>query len=73
MSNVTLADIGAFAQPEALFVVIVALVVLLSLRAVREVIGPKVTRGALLTLDVSIVILLGVFVALVIVRFATLA
>ncbi|MHB1208788.1 MAG: hypothetical protein ACYC1I_03670 [Acidimicrobiales bacterium] len=68
-----LADIGAFSQPVALFVVIVACVVLLSLRVVRDVTSLELTRQSLLVLDVAIVMLLVVFLTLVIVRFATLA
>lgn len=68
-----LAGIGAFSQPVALFVVIVACVVLLSLRVARDVTGLELTRQSLLALDVAIVILLVVFLTLVIVRFATLA
>jgi hypothetical protein len=73
MMDVVLAGVGAFSQPVALFVVIVACGLLLSVRVVREVVGLDLTRWALLVLDTAIAVLLVVFVALVIVRFATLA
>jgi hypothetical protein len=73
MMNVVLADVGAFSQPVALFVVIVACVLLLSVRAIRDVVGLDLTRQALLVLDAAIGVLLVAFVVLVVVRFATLA
>lgn len=73
MTNMLLAGVGAFSQPGALFVVIVACVVLLSLRAVRDLTDLDLTRRALLVVDAGIALLLVIFVVLVIVRFATLA
>lgn len=73
MMNVVLAGVSAFSQPGALFVVIVACVLLLSVRAIRDVVGLDLTRQALLVLDAAIAVLLVTFVILVIVRFATLA
>ncbi|MHB1087365.1 MAG: hypothetical protein ACYC19_01230 [Acidimicrobiales bacterium] len=73
MTDMLLAGISAFSQPGALFVVIVACVLLLSLRAVRDTSGLDLTRRALFVMDTAIALLLVVFVVLVIVRFAALA
>lgn len=73
MMTTVLAGIGAFSQPQAVVVVVAASVLLLLVRASRDVIGLDLTRRALFVLDGAIVVLLVLFVTLVVLRFKTLA
>ncbi len=73
MTSGVLAGIGAFSQPQAVVVVVIASVLLLVVRASRDVAGLNLTRRALAGLDGAILILLVLFVTLVVLRFKTLA
>jgi len=73
MMTSVFAGIGAFSQPQAVVVVVVASVLLLLVRASRDVVGLVLTRRALIALDGAILVLLVLFVALIVLRFKTLA
>lgn len=73
MMSSVFAGIGAFSQPQAVVVVALASVLLLLARASRDVVGLDLTRRALIALDGAIIVLLVLFVALVVLRFKTLA
>ncbi len=73
MMSSVLGGVSAFSQPQAVVVVVVASVLLLLVRASRDVVGLDLTRRALIALDGAILILLVLFVTLVVLRFKTLA
>lgn len=72
MNDLILANLGASATPLTVLTVMVASLILLSLRAWIAATGVTLTRRVWLMLDVAIVVLTVLFVVLVYVRFKTL-
>ncbi|HEV3266852.1 MAG TPA: hypothetical protein VGZ68_00440 [Acidimicrobiales bacterium] len=69
MTNLLLANASALGAPQVVFVSLVAVVTLLSLRAVTKVMGVVLSRSVSRTLDGAVVVLFVLFIVLVIVRF----
>jgi hypothetical protein len=62
---------GAFGNPHAVVVTLIAVVVLLALRAWSQTMGVVLTRSILFMLDAAIGVLGVLFFVLVAIRFAT--
>lgn len=71
MSSWPLVVPGAFGNPHAVLVTLIAVVVLLVLRAVSQTAGVVLARNILLMLDAAIGVLSILFFVLVAIRFAT--
>jgi hypothetical protein len=69
VTNLLLANASALGAPQVVFVSLVAVVTLLSLRAVTKVMGVVLSRSVSRTLDGAVVVLFVLFIVLVIVRF----
>jgi hypothetical protein len=73
MNGVVLASFSDFSSAPGILIVLIATIVLLSLRAWSGTIGLNLTRPVSIMLDVVIALLVLLFLLFVIIRFQTLA